>query len=112
MNTGSKNSELQADTGRARINLLGQSQSALIEFFARLDEKPFRAAQVMKWIHQRNADGFDEMTDLSRKLRTQLQEIASIQLPQVLSEQTSADGTMKWLFESGAGQAVETVYIP
>jgi len=92
--------------------LLGHSQSALVEFFAGLGEKPFRARQLMKWIHQRHADGFDEMTDLSAKLRARLNAVASIDLPQLLSEQTSADGTVKWLFESGAGQAVESVFIP
>ena len=94
------------------MNLLGQPQSALIDLFAGLGEKPFHARQVLQWIHQRHADAFDEMTDLSKNLRARLNEIAAIKLPAILSEQTSADGTVKWLFESGAGQAVETVFIP
>ena len=94
------------------MNLLGQPQSALIDLFAGLGEKPFHARQVLQWIHQRHADAFDEMTDLSKSLRARLNEIAAIKLPEILSEQTSADGTVKWLFESGAGQAVETVFIP
>ncbi len=112
MNTGSEIIDPQSEAGEARINLLGQSQSALIDLFAGLGEKPFHARQVMQWIHQRHADGFDEMTDLSKNLRAQLNEIAAIKLPEILSEQTSTDGTMKWLFESGAGQAVESVFIP
>jgi len=95
-----------------RENLLGKPEPALASFLGGLGEKPFRARQVLQWIHQRNASRFDEMTDLSKKLRAQLSEVASIELPSVLSERTSVDGTVKWLFESGAGQAVETVFIP
>jgi 23S rRNA (adenine2503-C2)-methyltransferase len=95
-----------------RINLLGHSHAALVEFFTGLGEKPYRARQVLQWIHQRNVDTFAEMTDLSMDLRAQLGDAAVIQLPEVISEQVSADGTLKWLFESGAGQAVETVFIP
>ena len=112
MNLGSEIIDRQSETGEARINLLGQPQSALIDLFAGLGEKPFHARQVLQWIHQRHADGFDEMTDLSKNLRAQLNEIAAIKLPEILSEKTSTDGTMKWLFESGAGQAVESVFIP
>ena len=98
--------------GAAKINLIGKSEADLRSMFADLGEKPFRARQVLQWMHQRNASAFDEMTDLSKSLRTELDRVASIQLPEVISEQTSADGTVKWLFESGAGQAVETVFIP
>jgi 23S rRNA (adenine2503-C2)-methyltransferase len=111
---------MQADSDKAtqneqtgtRINLLGKPEAALLEFFADIGEKPFRARQVLQWIHQRNVSRFEDMTDLSRNLRTQLAEIATIDLPEVVSEQKSADGTVKWLFESGGGQAVETVFIP
>jgi len=96
----------------ARTNLLGKPEAALLDFFADIGEKPFRARQVLQWIHQRNVSRFEDMTDLSRNLRTQLGEIATIDLPEVVSEQKSADGTVKWLFESGGGQAVETVFIP
>jgi 23S rRNA (adenine2503-C2)-methyltransferase len=95
-----------------RTNLLGKPESVLTGFFAGLGEKPFRARQVLQWIHQRNASRFDEMTDLSKSLRDRLATVASIDLPEVISEQRSSDGTVKWLFESGAGQAVETVFIP
>jgi 23S rRNA (adenine2503-C2)-methyltransferase len=100
------------DMDTARENLLGKPESALTRFFDGLGEKPFRARQVLQWIHQRHATRFDEMTDLSKSLRAKLGEIAAIDLPAVITEQTSADGTVKWLFESGAGQAVETVFIP
>ncbi len=112
MTSGSKQLEPQDAPAETRVNLLGQSPSALVDFFAGLGEKPFRARQVLQWIHQRNVDSFGEMTDLSMDLRAQLGDIALLQLPEVISEQTSTDGTVKWLFESGAGQAVESVFIP
>jgi 23S rRNA (adenine2503-C2)-methyltransferase len=97
---------------REKVNLMGLSHKALEDFFVGLGEKPFRARQVLQWIHQRNAGGFEIMTDLSKDLRSKLDQSAVIRLPALLSEQASADGTIKWLFESGAGQAVETVFIP
>jgi len=110
--TGETENKNLQENPDARVNLLGQPETALKDFFASLGEKPFRARQMLQWIHQRNVDAFEEMTDLSKSLREQLAEVASVQLPQVISEQQSADGTVKWLFESGAGQAVETVFIP
>ena len=112
---------MQADAKKAvpecgpeapRTNLLGKPEAELRDFFDGLGEKPFRARQVLQWIHQRNARQFDEMTDLSKNLRATLGKIATIRLPEVVSEHRSADGTVKWLFESGGGQAVETVFIP
>ena len=95
-----------------RQNLVGMPEASLQSFFADLGEKPFRARQVLQWIHQRNTNDFAEMTDLSKSLRARLDEVATASLPQPLSENRSVDGTVKWLFESGAGQAVETVFIP
>lgn len=112
MNTACDKTSLQPDPDRARVNLLGRPELALVDFFAGLGEQPFRARQVMQWIHQRNTDDFEKMTDLSRKLRSQLSETATVRLPQLVTEQTSADGTVKWLFASGAGQAIESVFIP
>ena len=103
---------MPAGTDSPRINLLGEPESALAMFFDGLGEKPFRARQVMRWIHQRNSFHFDDMTDLSKALRLQLQEVASIRLPEMIAEKTSTDGTIKWLFESAGGQAIESVFIP
>lgn len=100
------------NTDGNRVNLLGLPQSRLEAFFAGIGEKPYRARQLMQWMHQRGVDRFEAMTDLSNALRTRLDSLASIGLPQVISEKVSADGTVKWLFESGAGQAVESVFIP
>jgi 23S rRNA (adenine2503-C2)-methyltransferase len=98
--------------GCDKQNLLGMPEQGLEVFFAGLGEKPFRARQVMQWIHQRRARDFGVMTNLSKSLRAQLVDLAGIDLPPVISEQRSEDGTVKWLFGSGAGQAIETVFIP
>jgi len=95
-----------------KTNLLGLSQGDLEQFLAARSEKPFRARQIMQWIYQRAVDDFDEMTDLSKALRARLNADAEISPPEVQARHDSEDGCVKWLFTSGAGQAVETVFIP
>lgn len=87
-------------------------QGALEALFTEFGEKPFHARQLMRWIYQRGVTDFDEMTDLSKSLRQRLNTDACVELPEVLSQHDSEDGTIKWLFESGFGQAVEAVFIP
>jgi 23S rRNA (adenine2503-C2)-methyltransferase len=87
-------------------------RSALRDFFVEIGEKPFRAQQVLQWIHQRGVSQFEQMTDLSKSLRTRLEEVAVIQPPQMAEEQLAADGTRKWLLRLGDGNAIETVFIP
>ena len=100
-------------TGDAdKLNLLGMPQGELEALFAELGEKPFRARQVLQWIHQRGVTDFEAMTDLSKSLRAKLAERTAVTLPRVDSEHRSSDGTVKWLFASGSGQRVEAVYIP
>lgn len=94
------------------INLLGMDSPALAELVGQWGCKPFRAKQLMRWMHQRNEDSFDRMTDLARDFRQQLSERCSIQAPEVSTEQRSSDGTRKWLFDVGKNNAVETVFIP
>ena len=77
-----------------------------------LDEKPFHAAQLMKWIHHRLVDDFTEMTDISKKLRQYLVEHGCLEQPEVVRELVSKDGTRKWLVRSESGSLVETVFIP
>ncbi len=98
--------------GAEKQNLLGLSQDGLERLFEGLGEKPFRARQLMQWMYQRGVVDFDEMTDLSKKLRARLSESSEIRLPSELSMHHSSDGTVKWLFSSGFGQAIETVFIP
>ncbi|MFK7160655.1 23S rRNA (adenine(2503)-C(2))-methyltransferase RlmN [Marinospirillum sp. MEB164] len=96
-----------------RINLLGMTLAQLEDFFVnQLGEKKFRAAQVMKWMHHRCAASFEEMTDLSKKLRSKLEESAEIRPPKVVLEDISSDGTRKWVLEVSAGSHIETVLIP
>ncbi len=93
-------------------NLLGMPEEALVGFFEDLDQKPFRARQIMRWVYKRRVLDFAAMTDLSKSLREQLSAVADLRLPDVISEERSADGTRKWLLDVGGGQAVETVFIP
>ncbi|MCE2596774.1 bifunctional tRNA (adenosine(37)-C2)-methyltransferase TrmG/ribosomal RNA large subunit methyltransferase RlmN [Motilimonas cestriensis] len=94
-----------------KINLLDLNREGLRQFFAEMDEKPFRADQVMKWIYHYCVDDFDEMTNINKKLREKLKQTAEIKAPEVSVEQRSADGTIKWAMKVG-NQDVETVYIP
>ena len=96
----------------SKVNLLGLSPDKLGAFFASLGEKPFRVKQVLKWIHQRGVDNFDDMTDLSKSLRTKLEDIAEIRAPELVSELHSEDGTSKWLVRVEGGSCIETVLIP
>ncbi|NLO80208.1 MAG: 23S rRNA (adenine(2503)-C(2))-methyltransferase RlmN [Xanthomonadaceae bacterium] len=96
----------------AKLNLLDLDRKAMEGFFAELGEKPFRAVQVIKWIHQRGVYDFDAMTDLSKALRAKLSELCEVRLPEVIFDQRSADGTRKWLLRLDGGNAIETVFIP
>jgi len=93
-------------------NLLDFDLDGLTHYFAEMGEKPFRAKQVMRWMHQMGADDFGQMSDLAKSLREKLVSSATIQPPQILSEHRSEDGTVKWLIDTGTGNAVETVFIP
>ena len=95
-----------------RVNLLDFDLDGLVAYCAGLGEKRFRAVQLFRWIHQRGAVDFDGMTDLARSLRDKLSTCARIVPLPILSEHVSADGTTKWLFDVGCGDAVEAVYIP
>ena len=95
-----------------RANLLDFDAAALQRFFAGLGEKPFRATQVLRWIHQRGAAGFGEMTDVAKALRAKLEAEACIEPPQVVGDSVSDDGTRKWLIKVDGANAVESVYIP
>ncbi len=96
----------------ARINLLDLDLAGLEAFFVEIDEKPFRARQLLQWIHQYRVVDFAEMTNLSKVLRQKLSELATISLPEVLQEYISKDGTYKWLIKLSCGNSIETVYIP
>jgi 23S rRNA (adenine2503-C2)-methyltransferase len=93
-------------------NLLDFDLDGLAAFCERLGEKRFRAVQLYRWIHQKGASDFERMTDLARPLRAKLPGVAEVRGLPPISEHVSADGTVKWLFDVGGGNAVETVFIP
>ncbi len=93
-------------------NLLGMTLPQMTAFFAGIGEKAFRAKQVFRWIHHFGIDNFDAMTDLAKSLREKLPSVAEISPPTMLSEHVSSDGTRKWLLDVGAGNGIETVFIP
>ena len=94
------------------VNLLNYDLDALAGFCEQLGEKRFRATQLFRWIHQKGASSFDQMTDLAKSLREKLPASARIEALKVLSRHDSVDGTVKWLFDVGAGDVIETVFIP
>ena len=93
-------------------NLLDYDHEGLALFCEQLGEKRFRATQLFRWIHQKGASQFDQMSDLAKSLQGKLLGVAHVQALRVISQHESADGTIKWLFDVGAGDAVETVFIP
>ena len=95
-----------------KCDILGLSQPQMMSFLGELGEKPYRTSQVMKWLHHRFVDDFSQMTDISKKLQSQFQQVAEIREPEVISEKCSVDGTRKWLMRSRSESAFETVYIP
>jgi len=95
-----------------KINLLNLTRDEMAQFFADIGEKPFRAPQVVKWIHQFGLDNFEDMTNISKSLRAKLAELTEIRGPEVITEQLSDDGTVKWALRVDGGQAIETVFIP
>ncbi|MEY3782049.1 MAG: rRNA ((2503)-C(2))-methyltransferase RlmN [Pseudomonadota bacterium] len=94
------------------VNLLDFDLKGLTVFCANLGEKSFRATQLFRWIHQKGATDFEQMTDLAKPLRSKLAQTAHLQSLKIISQQESSDGTIKWLFDVGAGDAVEAVFIP
>ena len=96
----------------AAVNLLDFDREGLAAYCEQLGEKRFRATQLFRWIHRSGASDFAQMSDLAKSLRDKLAGAATIDLLPVVSEHVSSDGTVKWLFDVGAGNAVETVFIP
>ena len=93
-------------------NLLDLDANGLAGFFEELGEKPFRARQVLKWVHQQGADDFAAMSDLAKGLREKLSGVARIHAPTIVGDTLASDGTRKWLMKVDAANAVEAVFIP
>ncbi len=96
----------------SKTNLLGFNRPQMEAFFASIGEKPFRAGQVMKWIHQHGVDDFNAMTNLAKSLREKLLRVAEVQAPEVTYKHFSADGTRKWVIKVAENAMVEMVLIP
>jgi 23S rRNA (adenine2503-C2)-methyltransferase len=95
-----------------KINLLGLDLKAMTDFFISIGEKPFRAQQVLKWIHFQGVTDFEAMSNISKALRIKLAETAEIKLPDVLLEKAASDGTHKFILKMFDGNCIETVFIP
>lgn len=96
----------------ARTNLLGLDLQAMEAFFVEIGEKPFRARQLLQWIHQYRVTDFAQMSNLSKTLREKLSDIAEIRVPELMHEHISKDGTRKWVIRMDGNNAIETVFIP
>ena len=94
------------------VNLLDYDQRALAAWCAGLGEKPFRARQLLRWIHRLGESDFERMTDLAKPLREKLAQSAVVEAPSVMGESVATDGTHKWLLSVGGGNGIETVFIP
>ncbi len=94
------------------VNLLDFDAKALVDFCAGIGEKSFRAKQLLRWIHRSGEADFAGMSDLAKELRDKLSTAAIIEPPRVISDHTAIDGTRKWLLSVGAGNGIETVFIP
>ena len=103
---------MNTNTFSNKLNLLGLNRKELEKFFVSIDEKPFRAKQIIKWVHQRGISDFSEMTDISKDLRTKLETVCVIEAPEVIYEKTSQDGTKKWVISVGNNDLIEMVLIP
>jgi 23S rRNA (adenine2503-C2)-methyltransferase len=99
-------------TTSSTVNLLDLDAAGLVAYCDSLGEKPFRAKQLQRWIHQFGVDDFDNMTDLAKSLREKLKGRASLDMPEIVRDHVSTDGTRKWLIDVGNSNAVETVFIP
>lgn len=93
-------------------NLLDYDAKSLADFCVEIGEKPFRAKQLLRWIHQSGVIDFGQMSDLAKSLRDKLAKLAVIEAPQVISDSVATDGTRKWLLSMGTDNAIETVFIP
>ena len=93
-------------------NLFDLPQSALNDFFAELGEKPYCTKQFMQWVYHQHQLDFSQMLNLSKKLREKLDEVATLELPKIATQNFSLDGVIKWVIDLGHNNHIETVYIP
>ncbi len=104
--------EAQKKISENKINLLGLERAVLEKLFAKIGQPKYRAAQFMKGLYHHHLAEFDNYTNFSKDLRLKMQQFSTLEVPQVVSERKSKDGTIKWLLQMKEGNAIETVYIP
>jgi 23S rRNA (adenine2503-C2)-methyltransferase len=107
-----KSESLSLNKSIGSINLLDFDRKGLAAFFVELGEKPFRATQLLKWIYREGVEDFDQMTNLSKSLRSFLQVNCHISTPEIVFEQIASDATRKWVLQTDCGNRIETVFIP
>jgi 23S rRNA (adenine2503-C2)-methyltransferase len=95
-----------------KVNLLNYNYHQMRELLTQWGEKPFRAQQLIQWIHQTGLSDFSQMTNIGKALIEKLSRIAYIGLPEIVTCQKSNDGTHKWLLKLDCGNCIETVFIP
>jgi 23S rRNA (adenine2503-C2)-methyltransferase len=100
------------NVANASVNLTDLDRKSMEAFFISLDQKPFRATQVLKWIYQEQVDNFEQMTNLSQSLRAYLTAHCTVNRPEIITEQIATDGTCKWVLQMGCNNRIETVFIP
>ena len=100
------------EIAKSKINLMALSKEELEDYFISIEEKPFRATQIIKWVHQRGISDISEMTDLSKDLRKKLKQNCEIRVPEVVYEKLSKDGTKKWVIKVSEKDLIEMVLIP
>lgn len=110
--TSTAGAELRSLTASGRVNLLGLDEAGLRDWLVELGEKPFHSKQLRQWLHQRRMFDVETMTDLSKGLRAQINDLTELNVPAAVFDRESADGTRKWLVGLESGNAVETVFIP
>lgn len=93
-------------------NLLDFDKKGLEAYFIEIGEKPFRASQILKWVHQEGVIDFDLMTNLSKSLRANLKQHSYLKFPDIVVDKTASDGTRKWVLQMACGNRVETIFIP
>ncbi len=95
-----------------KVNLLDYNYQQLREQLTQWGEQPYRAQQIIQWVHQNGLVDFNKMTNLGKALREKLSQVAEIRLPEIVTCQKSNDGTHKWLLKLHCGNSIETVFIP
>jgi len=93
-------------------NLLNLNQESFNELFKEFGEKPYRTKQIMQWIYKAHEFDFNNMLNLSKKLREKLSNSTCITLPEIIKQNLALDGVIKWVLDLGKDNHIEMVYIP